>query len=72
MHDKLHLLAAILARWWCPVASTKALDLLYWAICVVLYRCTAAATKMASKFGPFFVIVSFAVALVAAGVIWRE
>ncbi len=54
MHDQLHLLAAILAQWQRPVASIKALDLLHWALCVVLYRRTAAAIEMASKVGPFF------------------
>ncbi len=54
MRDRLQLLAAILAQWRCLVASTKALDLLYWAMRVVLYRGTTAAIKMASKVGPFF------------------
>jgi hypothetical protein len=35
----------------------------------VFYRRTAAAIKMASLFGTFFVVVLFAVALAAAGVI---
>jgi hypothetical protein len=55
-----------------PVASSEALDLLHWAIHTVLYRCTAAAIEMASKVGQFFVVVSFAVALVAAGAIWSK
>jgi hypothetical protein len=53
MHDRLHLSTIILARWWRPVASTKALDLLHWAMCVVWYRRTAAAIKTASKVGVF-------------------
>jgi hypothetical protein len=53
MHDQLQLSAAKLARWQCPVASTKALDLLHRAMHTVLYRCTAAAIKMTSKVGPF-------------------
>jgi hypothetical protein len=69
MSDQLHLLAAILARWQHPVASTKALDLLHQAMHVVLYQRTAVAIKMASKVGPFFVIVLFAVALAVAGAI---
>ncbi len=69
MRDQLHLLAEILAQWQCPVASTKALDLLHWAMGVVLYRRTTAAIEMATKVGPFFVVVLFAVALVAAGAI---
>jgi hypothetical protein len=49
MRDRLHLLAAILALWWRSVASTQALDLLHWAMRVVLYLHTVAAIKMASK-----------------------
>ncbi len=33
------------------MASSEALDLLYWAMCAVLYRRTAAAIKMASFLG---------------------
>jgi hypothetical protein len=54
MHDRLHLLAAILALWRHPVASIKALDLLHRAMFAVLSRCTPVAIKMASKVGPFF------------------
>jgi hypothetical protein len=43
----------ILAQWWCPVASSKALDLLHWAMCVVTYWRIAMAIKMASKVGVF-------------------
>jgi hypothetical protein len=66
IHDQLQLLVAILAQWQCPVATTKSLDLVRWAICVVLYRRTAAAINMASKVGPFFVVVLFAATLAAA------
>jgi hypothetical protein len=52
--DQLHVLAAILTRWWHPVASTKALDLLYQAMHAVLYRRTTRAIKMARKVGPLF------------------
>jgi hypothetical protein len=52
--DQLQLLAAILTQWWRVVASNKALNLLYQAMCVVLYRRTAAAIKMASLLGTFF------------------
>ncbi len=52
MHDWLQLLAAILAQWGHPVDSTKALDLLHWAINGVLYRRTATAIEMASKVFP--------------------
>ncbi len=54
------------------VASSEALDLLYRAMRAVMFQCTAAAIKMASLFGNFFVVVSFAVALVAAGAIRSE
>jgi hypothetical protein len=53
MRDQLQLLATILARWWHPVASSEALDLLYWAMCAVLYRRTAAAIKTASFLAVF-------------------
>ncbi len=43
----------ILARWWHPVASSEALDLLHWAICMVTYRCIAMAIKMAYFLGVF-------------------
>jgi hypothetical protein len=42
------LLDIILAQWWHPVASSKALDLLHRAMRSVLYWCTAAAMKMAT------------------------
>jgi hypothetical protein len=48
------LLVAILAQWWRPVASTKALDLLHQAMRMVWYRRIAMAIKMASKVGQFF------------------
>jgi hypothetical protein len=47
------LLAAILAQWWRPVASSEALDLLHRAICEVMYQRTAESIKIASKVGPF-------------------
>jgi hypothetical protein len=49
----LHQSATIIAQWWHPVASTKALDLLHWGMHAVLYRRTAAAIKRASKVGVF-------------------
>jgi hypothetical protein len=67
--DRLQLLAAILTWWQRLVASNKALNLLYRAMHAVLYRRTAAAIKMASLLVTFFVVVLFAVALVAAGAI---
>jgi hypothetical protein len=69
---QLLLLTAILARWWRLVASSEALDLLYWEMGAVLYRCTATAIKMASKVGAFFIIVLFAVIPAVAGAIRRE
>ncbi len=50
------LLPAILAQWRQPVASIVALDPLYWAICMVLYRRTTTAIKMTSKYGALFII----------------
>ncbi len=47
------LLRQVLAQWWLPVASSEALDLLYWAMCAVLYRHTAAVIKTASFLGVF-------------------
>jgi hypothetical protein len=52
--DRLQLSAAILAQWRRLVASNKALNILYWAMCAVLYRRTATAIKTASLLGPFF------------------
>jgi hypothetical protein len=52
--DRLQLLTAILAQWRHLVASNKALNLLYRVMHAVLYRCTAAAIKMASLLGTFF------------------
>ncbi len=69
MRYRLCLLVAILARWRRLVASNKALNLLHWAMCAVLYLRTATAIKMASLFGTFFVVVLFAVALAATGAI---
>ncbi len=69
MCDCLLLLAALLARWWRPVASSEALDLLHQMMCTVTYQHIAMAIKTASKVGVCLVVVLFAVALVAAGVI---
>jgi hypothetical protein len=43
----------VLARWRRPVAFSKALDLLHWAMRAVLYRHTAAAINMATFLGIF-------------------
>jgi hypothetical protein len=53
MHDQLQQLAAMLAQWWHLVASNKALNLLHWAMCAVMYRRTAMAIKTASFLGVF-------------------
>ena len=50
LRDRLILSATILARWWQPVASGVALDPLHQAMHLVLYRRTAMASKMASKY----------------------
>ncbi len=44
----------VLDQCWHPMASSEAMDLLYRAMCMVLFRRTAAAIKMASLFGTFF------------------
>ncbi len=54
MREWLLLLAAVLAGWWHSVASSEALDLLYWTMHAVLYRRIAMAIKMASKVGVCF------------------
>jgi hypothetical protein len=53
MHDQLQLLVAILARWQRLVASNKALNLLHWAMCAVLYQCIAMVIETASFLGVF-------------------
>jgi hypothetical protein len=52
--DQFQLSAAILAQWRHVVASNKALNLLYQAMCAVLYWRTAAAIKTTILFGTFF------------------
>jgi hypothetical protein len=52
-HVRFILSDIILAQWQRPVASSKALDLLHWAMCAVLYRRTAAAINMATFLGVF-------------------
>jgi hypothetical protein len=47
------LLDIILAQWQPPVASSEALDLLYWAMHVVTYWCIPMAIKTTSKMGLF-------------------
>ncbi len=52
-HVQFILLDIILAQWWHPVASSKALDLFHWGMHAVLYRHTAAAMNMATFLGVF-------------------
>ena len=47
------LLDIILAQWRCPVASSKALNLLHWAMRAVTYQRIAMALKTASFVGVF-------------------
>ncbi len=67
--DRLLILVAICARWRQPVASVKALNLLYWVMRAVLYRRIAMARETARKLGTFFIVVLFAVSLAATGAI---
>jgi hypothetical protein len=53
MHVRWLLLAAILAQWRHPVASSEALDLLHQVICAVTYRRITMAIKTASFVGVF-------------------
>jgi hypothetical protein len=59
----------ILAQWWHPVSSSKALDLLHQAMHTLTYRCIVMAINTASKVGVFFIVICLHVALVAAGAI---
>jgi hypothetical protein len=52
-HVQFILLDIILDQWRRPVASSKALDLLHWAMHAVLYRRTAATINMAIFLGVF-------------------
>jgi hypothetical protein len=53
MCERLQRLAAILAQWWRLVASNKALNLLHWGMCTVMYRHIAMAIKTATFLGAF-------------------
>jgi hypothetical protein len=52
-HVQFMLLDIILAQWWQPMASSKALDLLHQAMHVVTYRRIAMAIKVATFLGVF-------------------
>jgi hypothetical protein len=71
-HVQFMLSDIILAQWRRPVASSEALDLLYWAMCTVTYRRIAMAIKTASFLGQFVDCCLLPVALAAAGVIPSE
>jgi hypothetical protein len=43
-----------LSRWWCPVVSSIALDILHQAMCTVSYRPIAMTIETTSKLGVFF------------------
>jgi hypothetical protein len=49
----------ILARWWRPVASRVALDLLYWAMRSAPYRLIRMAMEMASESAACFSVVDY-------------
>ncbi len=59
----------VLAQWWHTVTSSEALDLLHWAMRMVLYQCIAMAIETASFVGVFVDCCLFAVALADAGAI---
>ncbi len=52
-HDPIMLLGIILAQWRRPMASSEALDLLYWWMRAVTYQRIAIAIKTASFAGVF-------------------
>jgi hypothetical protein len=52
-HVQFMLLDIILARWWCPMASSEALDLLHWVMRTVTYRRITMAIKTATFLGVF-------------------
>jgi hypothetical protein len=52
-------MAQLLAKWQHPVASSEALDVLYWAMCSTLHRIVPVAIEIASDFPAFFVLLIF-------------
>jgi hypothetical protein len=68
-HVRFILLDIILARWWRPVASSKALHLLHRAMRVVLYRCTATAINMATFLG---VVIDWCLFACCSGSRWGD
>jgi hypothetical protein len=67
IHVPFMLSAAILAQWQHLVASSEALDRLYWAIRAVLYQRIAMVIKTTSKVGVFVDCWLFACCPAAAG-----
>jgi hypothetical protein len=63
------LLEQVLGQWKHQVASCEALDVLYQAICTVMYWGIAMAMKIASKVGVFFIGIVLHGNLAAAGAI---
>jgi len=59
----------VLAQWWRLVAFVKATNFLHRAMRSVSYRRIATVIEMASKVGTCCIVVTFAVALAAAGAI---
>jgi hypothetical protein len=47
--------AQVLARWWHPVASSKALDVLHRVMCPASYRCITMAIKIVVNLPAYFV-----------------
>jgi hypothetical protein len=59
----------VLVEWWCLVAFMKAMNLLHWVMGAVKYLHTTTAIEMVNKVDTFCIVVLFAVALAATGVI---
>jgi hypothetical protein len=55
-------MAQTLARWWHPVTSSEALDVLHWVMCPALHQRIPMVIEIASEFPAFFCIVNFVVA----------
>jgi hypothetical protein len=51
-----------LTQWQYPVASSEALNVLYWTMCPASYRCITMAIEIASDLPSFCVVANFIVA----------